>query len=106
MLFIILPVNNFVNLQTVQLTINTANDTMRIIIVGTAYPYRGGLAAYSERLAREYMNEGHEVEIITFTLHNLLFIPRKTQYSSNNSPPTEDYAHDQYPESAELDSYR
>lgn len=60
---------------------------MRIIIVGTAYPYRGGLAAYSERLAREYMSEGHEVEIITFTLQypSILF-PGKTQYSSEQQP--------------------
>ena len=38
---------------------------MKIIILGTAYPYRGGLAAFNERLAREYQNQGHEVEIYT-----------------------------------------
>jgi glycosyltransferase involved in cell wall biosynthesis len=60
---------------------------MRIIIVGTAYPYRGGLAAYSERLAREYQREGHEVEIITFTLQYPSFLfPGKTQYSSEQQP--------------------
>lgn len=60
---------------------------MRIIIVGTAYPYRGGLAAYSERLAREYLKEGHEVEIITFTLQYPSFLfPGKTQYSSEQEP--------------------
>ena len=60
---------------------------MRIIIVGTAYPYRGGLAAYSERLAIEYMREGHEVEIITFTLQYPSFLfPGKTQYSSEQQP--------------------
>jgi D-inositol-3-phosphate glycosyltransferase len=37
---------------------------MHIIIVGPAYPYRGGLAAYSERLAREYISQGHQVEIL------------------------------------------
>ena len=40
---------------------------MKIIILGTAYPYRGGLAAFNERLAREFQNQGHEVEIYTFT---------------------------------------
>ena len=30
----------------------------RIVIVGTAYPYRGGLAVYTERLAREFQSEG------------------------------------------------
>ena len=56
---------------------------MKIIIVGTAYPYRGGLASFNERLAREYASEGHEVEIITFTLQypNFLF-PGKSQFSS------------------------
>lgn len=60
---------------------------MRIIIVGTAYPYRGGLAAFNERLARQYLAEGHEVEMITFTLQypNFLF-PGKTQLSSEASP--------------------
>ncbi|OJV40480.1 MAG: glycosyl transferase family 1 [Bacteroidales bacterium 36-12] len=60
---------------------------MRIIIVGTAYPYRGGLAAYSERLAYQFQKEGHEVELITFTLQypNFLF-PGKTQYSSDRHP--------------------
>lgn len=60
---------------------------MRILIVGTAYPYRGGLAAYSERLAREYSSQGHEVEIITFTLqYPTLLFPGKTQYSSEQKP--------------------
>ena len=56
---------------------------MKIIIVGTAYPYRGGLAAYTERLAREYQQHGHEVVIYTFTLQYPSFLfPGKTQYSS------------------------
>jgi hypothetical protein len=36
---------------------------MKIIIIGTAYPFRGGLAAYNERLARQFSEEGHEVSI-------------------------------------------
>lgn len=60
---------------------------MKIIIVGTAFPYRGGLAAYNERLAREYVKQGHEVEIITFSLQypNFLF-PGKSQYSAEFAP--------------------
>ena len=60
---------------------------MKIIILGTAYPYRGGLSAFNERLARQYMAEGHEVEIVTFTLQypNFLF-PGKTQYSDEPAP--------------------
>jgi len=60
---------------------------MKIIIVGTAFPYRGGLAAYNERLAREYVKQGHDVEIITFTLQYPGFLfPGKTQFSTENAP--------------------
>lgn len=60
---------------------------MKIIIVGTAYPYRGGLAAYNERLAREYIAQGHDVEIYTFKLQYPAFLfPGKTQYSDESTP--------------------
>ena len=59
----------------------------RIIIVGPAYPYRGGIADFNERLAREFQREGHEVITYTFTLQypNFLF-PGKTQYSTSAAP--------------------
>ena len=59
----------------------------KILIVGTAYPYRGGIAAFNERLARQFQEEGDEVEIWTFTLQypNFLF-PGKTQYSTDSAP--------------------
>ena len=60
---------------------------MKIIIVGTAYPYRGGLSAFNERLAYEFQNQGHEVEIYTFTLQYPGFLfPGKTQYSDEPAP--------------------
>lgn len=60
---------------------------MRIVIIGTAYPYRGGLAAFNERLAKEFAASGDEVDIETFTLQypSLLF-PGKTQYSEGEPP--------------------
>ena len=60
---------------------------MNIVIVGTAYPYRGGLATFNERLARQFSLEGHDVRIETFTLQypNFLF-PGKTQYSTEKAP--------------------
>ena len=60
---------------------------MRIVILGTAWPYRGGLAAFNERLAKQFVEEGHEVEIVTFTLQypNFLF-PGKTQFSNEQAP--------------------
>lgn len=60
---------------------------MRIGILGTTWPYRGGLAAFNERLARQFMAEGHEVEIFTFTLQYPDFLfPGKTQYSDAPKP--------------------
>jgi len=60
---------------------------VKIIIIGTAYPYRGGLAAFNERLAKEFIKEGNEVEIITFTLQYPKFLfPGKTQFSTEKAP--------------------
>ncbi|MBR4230240.1 MAG: glycosyltransferase family 4 protein [Bacteroidales bacterium] len=60
---------------------------MRIAILGPAWPYRGGIAAFNERLARQYQTEGHEVEIITFTLQYPSFLfPGKTQFSEEPAP--------------------
>lgn len=60
---------------------------MKIIILGTAYPYRGGLSAFNERIAREYQQAGHDVEIYTFTLQYPSFLfPGKTQYSDEPAP--------------------
>ena len=60
---------------------------MKIVIIGPAWPYRGGIAAFSERLAREYQSQGHEVELVTFTLQYPSFLfPGKTQYSTDPAP--------------------
>ena len=60
---------------------------MKIVLLGTAWPYRGGLAVYNERLAHQFQSEGHEVEIYTFTLQYPDFLfPGKTQYSSEPAP--------------------
>ena len=60
---------------------------MKIIIAGTAYPFRGGLAAYNERLARQFQSEGHDVSIITFTTQYPSFLfPGKSQFSSAPAP--------------------
>ena len=60
---------------------------MRIGIVGTSWPYRGGLSAFNERLARQVIKDGNEVEIFTFTLQYPDFLfPGKTQYSDSPKP--------------------
>lgn len=67
----------------------TNNPTVKkhVLIVGPAYPYRGGIADFNERLAHELQYEGHEVNLYTFTLQypNFLF-PGKTQYAEGPAP--------------------
>ena len=60
---------------------------MNIIILGPAYPFRGGISDTNEALCRNLMKEGHKVSIWTFTLQypSLLF-PGKTQYSQTKAP--------------------
>ncbi len=60
---------------------------MKIVILGPAHPYRGGLATIMHTMAREYQSRGHEVKIYTFTVQypSLLF-PGKTQYTSDPAP--------------------
>ena len=59
---------------------------MKITLIGTAYPYRGGLASFNERLMSQFKDEGEEVEIKTFTLQypSILF-PGKTQFSTSEN---------------------
>jgi len=59
-----------------------------IIILGSAHPLRGGgLATFNERLARAFMEEGHDVSIYTFKLQYPSFLfPGKTQYSDEEPP--------------------
>lgn len=62
-------------------------EKRKIVIIGSAYPLRGGLSAYNERLAKEYYDQGDEVIVYTFSLQypNFLF-PGKTQYSTDPPP--------------------
>ena len=60
---------------------------MKVIIIGTAYPYKGGIASFNERMAKEYKQQGHDVEIVTFTLQYPKFLyPGTTQYSDEPAP--------------------
>jgi len=60
---------------------------MRVIIIGPAYPYRGGIADTNESLCRELQKQGHDSELYTFKMQypNFLF-PGKTQYSTDSKP--------------------
>lgn len=60
---------------------------MKIVILGPANPYRGGIAALNERLAVELMKEGHEVIVFNFKLQYPGFLfPGKTQFTDDPAP--------------------
>ena len=60
---------------------------MKIVILGPAHPYRGGLASIMETMAREYISRGDDVKIYTFSLQypSLLF-PGKSQTVDTPAP--------------------
>ena len=59
----------------------------KICIIGPAYPLRGGLASFNERLAYAYQEQGHDVKLFTFSLqYPSIFFPGKTQYSEDPAP--------------------
>lgn len=59
----------------------------KIVIIGPGYPLRGGLATFNERLAKEYIAQGNEVTIYTFSLQYPGFLfPGTTQYSTEPAP--------------------
>ena len=60
---------------------------MRIVICGPAHPYRGGIAAYNERMAQQFLSEGDAAAIYTFRLQYPPFLfPGKTQYDDGYAP--------------------
>jgi glycosyltransferase involved in cell wall biosynthesis len=60
----------------------------KVVIIGPAYPLRGGgMATFNERLARQFMSQGFDTTIYTFSLQYPSFIfPGKTQYSTEPAP--------------------
>lgn len=60
---------------------------LKIVICGPAHPYRGGIAAYNERMARQFLHEGDAAAIYTFKLqYPTIFFPGKTQYDEGYAP--------------------
>ena len=59
----------------------------KIVIIGPAFPLRGGLASFNERLAKELNLNNYHVIIYTFSLQYPSFLfPGTTQFSSGNPP--------------------
>jgi D-inositol-3-phosphate glycosyltransferase len=66
---------------------NRLKMAQRILIIGTAHPLRGGLAAFNERLAEAFQQNGDDVEIYSFSLQYPSFLfPGKSQYSDDPAP--------------------
>jgi glycosyltransferase involved in cell wall biosynthesis len=59
----------------------------KVIIIGPAYPLRGGLATFDQRLAKEFNDNGDDCVIYSFSLQYPSFLfPGKTQYSNEPAP--------------------
>lgn len=62
-------------------------EKRKVVLIGSAYPLRGGLATFNERLIREYLKRGDDASIFTFSLQYPGFLfPGKTQYSIDAAP--------------------
>ncbi|CAN5854941.1 glycosyltransferase family 4 protein [soil metagenome] len=64
------------------------NQRKNIIIIGPAYPLRGGgMSTFNERLAKGFQDQGHRVTIYTFSLQYPGFLfPGKRQLSDEAAP--------------------
>ncbi len=58
-----------------------------IKIIGPAYPYRGGIATFNERLAEEFTSMGFDADMETFIVQYPSFLfPGKTQFNEKPAP--------------------
>ena len=58
-----------------------------VVIIGPGHPLRGGLATFNQRLAKEFIDEGHTCSIYSFSLQYPSFIfPGSTQYTNEPAP--------------------
>jgi D-inositol-3-phosphate glycosyltransferase len=60
----------------------------KIFIIGPAYPLRGGLATFDELFCKAFNEQGHQCEIISYSLQypNFLF-PGSTQFDTSGNAP-------------------
>lgn len=64
------------------------DEGLRTVVVGPAYPYRGGIAHFNEMTMRGLIERGHAVHPLTFTRQypERLF-PGKTQFAEDDEAP-------------------
>lgn len=58
---------------------------MKITILGPAHPYRGGIAALNKDLAKQLVDEGNEVNIVSLLFNTQNFFSRKTPFSEQKT---------------------
>jgi glycosyltransferase involved in cell wall biosynthesis len=59
----------------------------KLVIIGPAHPLRGGLASFNQRLAKQFISEGHDCSIYSFSLQYPAFLfPGKSQYTKDPPP--------------------
>ncbi|HEU4576133.1 MAG TPA: glycosyltransferase [Chitinophagaceae bacterium] len=59
----------------------------KFVIIGPGHPLRGGLATFNQRLAKEFIAQGQQCSIWSFSLQYPSFLfPGKTQYSDEPAP--------------------
>ena len=60
----------------------------KVVIIGSAHPLRGGgITTFNQRLAKEFIEQGHSCVIYSFSLQYPSFLfPGKTQYTDEAAP--------------------
>ncbi|MBL0073686.1 MAG: hypothetical protein IPP34_18530 [Bacteroidetes bacterium] len=67
-----------------------SSQPKNIIIIGPAYPLKGGIANFNEVLCRSLNEEGHQCEIISFSMQYPSFLyPGSTQFAENETAPND-----------------
>jgi glycosyltransferase involved in cell wall biosynthesis len=67
---------------------NNTKKPLRVCIIGSAHPLRGGgMTTFNHRLAKAFMDEGHDTTIYSFSLQypNFLF-PGTSQFTDESAP--------------------
>ncbi len=59
----------------------------KVVIVGPAYPLRGGIANFNEALSREMNLKGYATEVVSFSYqYPKILFPGKTQFAEGKGP--------------------
>ena len=62
-------------------------DKKKVLLLGPAHPFRGGIANTQNYLAQNLDALGHEVTLFTFTIqYPRLLFPGKTQFTEDKAP--------------------